>query len=211
MVDNINIEVIKQSIIKGGSGYECNQGFPSKEGGYYIQQHPDEFAETIMLLRGLIMLRGRTFQYGVDIGLASGGSTKILRDFVDIKHTITIDTGEHELYKHWERIKKEVKSEIVLDILGSSTSDKTRQLLGPYKGMIDLVYIDGDHTYEGVKADYMMILPFLTDKAMLIFHDSKHDHYGIKRLVNELKEDQKVKLLKDILIHDGIAIFEFIK
>jgi hypothetical protein len=197
---------IKQSIISSGSGYECNQGFPSIEGGYYIQQHPDEFAEVIMFLRSL----GCSFQYGVDIGIASGGSTKLLRDFIDIKHTIIIDTGEHELYKHWDRIKKDVKSEIVLDILGSSTSDKTRQLLIPYKGKIDLVYIDGDHTYDGVKADYMMILPLLADRAILLFHDSKHDHYGIKKLVGELKSDNRVKFLTDIQIHDGIAIFESI-
>lgn len=208
---------IKQSIINSGSGYECNQGFSSIEGGYYIQQHPDEFAEAIMYLRSL----ERNFQYGLDIGIASGGSTKLLRDFVDIKHTITIDTGEHEFYKHWERIKKEVKSEIVTDILGCSTSDKTRQILAPYKGKIDLVYIDGDHTYDGVKADYMVILPLLADKAILLFHDSKHDHYGIKKFVNELRTDEKgkikekekekrtIKFLKDIQIHDGIAIFEY--
>jgi predicted O-methyltransferase YrrM len=35
----------------------------------------------------------------------------------------------------------------------------------------DFVFIDGDHSYEGVKADFYNILPFLKKNTMVAFHD----------------------------------------
>ncbi len=203
----LEIEKIKRVVIDAGAAYENIQGFPVKQNGYFIQQYPDEFAEMVVYLHSL----DRTFQYGIDIGIASGGATKLLRDFIDIKHTIVIDTGDHAHYVHWQRIKKELNSKLVADIVGNSRSHEVIESLVSYKGKIDFAFIDGDHNYEGVKADYFTILPLLTDKAILIFHDSKHDHFGIKRLVNELQKDERLKLLKDIQIRDGITIFEKIR
>lgn len=203
----LEIEKIKKVVIDAGAGYENIQGFPVKQNGYFIQQYPDEFAEMVVYLRHL----NRTFQYGIDIGIASGGATKLLRDFIDIKHTIVIDTGDHAHYIHWQRIKKELNSKLVTDIIGNTRSHEVIESLKSYKGKIDFAFIDGDHSYKGVKADYFTILPLLVDKAILIFHDSRHDHFGIKRLVNELQKDERLKLLKDIQIRDGITIFEKIK
>ena len=36
---------------------------------------------------------------------------------------------------------------------------------------IDLLLIDGDHTYEGVKKDYLMYSPFMKDGGIIAFHD----------------------------------------
>lgn len=36
---------------------------------------------------------------------------------------------------------------------------------------IDLLFIDGDHSYEGTRADYRNYLPFMGDGGMVVFHD----------------------------------------
>lgn len=36
---------------------------------------------------------------------------------------------------------------------------------------IDLLMIDGDHTYEGVKADYEMYSPLVREGGLVVFHD----------------------------------------
>ena len=38
--------------------------------------------------------------------------------------------------------------------------------------LLDLVFIDGDHTYEGVQSDFERITPWLTGSAVVAFHDA---------------------------------------
>lgn len=52
---------------------------------------------------------------------------------------------------------------------------------------IDLVLIDGDHSYEGVKADWEMYAPKVRVNGMVAFHDKENtrDFPGIARLIND--------------------------
>lgn len=43
------------------------------------------------------------------------------------------------------------------------------EILGQTK--IDLLFIDGDHTYEGVKADFQNYSPMVSKGGMVVFHD----------------------------------------
>jgi hypothetical protein len=115
----LEIEKIKKVVIDAGAGYEHFQGFQVKHNGYFVQQYPNEFAEMVVYLRHL----NRTFQYGVDICIASGGGTKLLRYFLDIRHTIVVDTGDRQQYVHWQCIKKELNSTLT-DIIDISYGKK---------------------------------------------------------------------------------------
>lgn len=37
---------------------------------------------------------------------------------------------------------------------------------------IDLIFIDGDHSYEGVKKDWELFFPYLNKQGIVIFHDT---------------------------------------
>lgn len=62
---------------------------------------------------------------------------------------------------------------------------------------IDLIFIDGDHSYEGVKADWDLFSPFLTTSGVAVFHDTtwelnRHDpryrgDMGVPRFVDDLR------------------------
>ena len=56
---------------------------------------------------------------------------------------------------------------------------------------LDLLFIDGDHTYEGVKSDFEMYAPLARDGALIAFHDIlKHSPklgVGVDRYWNEIK------------------------
>lgn len=64
---------------------------------------------------------------------------------------------------------------------------------------IDILFIDGDHSYEGVKHDFEAFRPWLTPEALVLFHDSTweycrdNEYYrqdmGVPRYMAELQRE----------------------
>jgi len=77
---------------------------------------------------------------------------------------------------------------------------------------IDVLFIDGDHSYEGVKKDFELYSQILSDNGIIFIHDtdadyeetlivsedSKKDHYrfdGPAKFIKELQEDSEWNLI----------------
>lgn len=59
---------------------------------------------------------------------------------------------------------------------------------------LDFVYIDGDHTYEGVKRDILLWLPKIKTDGIIGGHDYKeHTFPGVTKAVHELFNVDDVK------------------
>ncbi len=134
----------------------------------------------------------------VEIGVLRGGITS---QFVGkVKQVIGIDIENG-------------KSDYV--IVGNSHDIKTVELLkGRLMGDIDVLFIDGDHSYEGVSKDYELYNPFVRKGGIIAFHDiinsAYHKKYGcgVNIFWKELKTRYKYKEIFDHFDPDwgGIGI-----
>ena len=70
-----------------------------------------------------------------------------------------------------------------------ATSDEAYEVLKSNFGRFDFVYIDGLHTYDGVKTDIINYLPLVKDGGVIGGHDytMQHKHLeGVYNAVNEM-------------------------
>jgi predicted O-methyltransferase YrrM len=71
--------------------------------------------------------------------------------------------------------------------------EKVKDVLGG--SPIDFLFIDGDHTYEGVKRDFELYSPLVKKGGIIAFHDIAVHPEKLKCFVNvfwdELKKDYK--------------------
>jgi predicted O-methyltransferase YrrM len=65
------------------------------------------------------------------------------------------------------------------------------------KKKLDLLFIDGDHSYEGVKQDFQMYSPLVKKGGLIVFHDivkhPKELNCYVHRFWNEIKQKYKYR------------------
>jgi predicted O-methyltransferase YrrM len=124
-------------------------------------------AERLLLYALVFCLRPACY---LEVGTLNGGSALIVAAAMDALHTagrlVCVDPRPQIDPEHWKRLEQ--RTTLVRgfspDVLPSAYEIAGR----PF----DFVFIDGDHTYAGVKRDANGVLPFVGDGAYLLFHDS---------------------------------------
>jgi hypothetical protein len=92
----------------------------------------------------------------------------------------TIEMTSDEFFDCWE------KRAPVADIF-----ERTLSLGGP----LSFCYIDGNHTYEYAKRDFLSCDSFLESGGFILFDDSTLRNFGVWRLMPEIISDGKYKLI----------------
>jgi cephalosporin hydroxylase len=150
------------------------------EGGIQIQQIPDEIAPCIHE----ILKSGQPINAYLEIGVAAGGMTVLAKKFLNPGQIVLVDNNRHP--KHHVRpyiLRDIIRKEIIGDSHAPGCVDAVMAVGLGY----DVIIIDGDHTYAGVRADYENYVRFLNPGGFLILHDSALVELGIKQLFDELR------------------------
>lgn len=143
--------------------------------------------EKIALLRLAKMKEGSVFvEIGSYVGASScfiaAGALKGRRGrllyCVDTWKNDAMTEGHKDTYDSFIENTKKYK-DIIVPLKGTSAEVSPR-----FDGKIDFLFIDGDHTYEGVKLDVESWFPKLKPGALVVFHDIGWAE-GIQRVVKE--------------------------
>lgn len=159
----------KQDIITivEGFGSDSLAVFGGKfEGGKHILQIPDEIAGCLYD----IMKDKPSIKNWMEIGVAAGGNTYLFNYFFNFENLVLLDDNQHE--------KQHLRAEVIGDIknikqfIGNSHSAEAIEFVNSLNLKFDMIFIDGDHSNEGVKLDTDNFSPFLSINGYLMYHDT---------------------------------------
>ena len=148
----------------------------------------------------------------LEIGTAGGGTLYLFTKILDPEATIiSVDLPGGSFgggYSKWKIplyqsfTKKGQKIKL---LRADSHNPKTFKLVKTFLAdkKVDFLFIDGDHTYEGVKRDFNMYSSLVKEGGIVAFHDIMETAPGsgckVNKFWNEIKNDYKyLEIIEDI-------------
>lgn len=196
MITNIK-EFNKEELLywlRNEAGVNHSSWFGSnlKQGNLEIQQVPEEYVEYLWFLKT------NNFKHYLNVGVGNGGSF-LVETYIqnNLETSTAIDNSSY-----WHGTQKELittkvewlKNNINTHIEFHDVDSK--QWLPTCNNKYDIIFIDGDHSYEGVKQDCVNSLPLLNDGGYLIFHDIASTACpGVVQLWKDIKHDQCLEFI----------------
>jgi len=180
-----NIDYLEKLIIKLGFNTEILREQPKividNGGGLLIWQYPNQFSKYLSLLS-----KQEIHSY-IEIGCRWGGTfvltTEYLKMFNTINKSVAVDIIDSPVLRYC------LSNSETQFIKTNSTSEEFKIYMN--NNYFDLVFIDGDHTYNGVKNDYELSK---NSGKMFVFHDILNDVCpGVVQFWNELKTTESEK------------------
>ena len=201
---DIDVTQIYDFICRSGSDHLPTFG-GTFEGGINAQQVPMELASCL----ATILESGKKIESFLEIGAAAGGTTFLVDHFLKPKNIVLIDDNRHPKAHVRPYILRDVKrQEIIGDSQHSNTVDQVEKLDLSF----DLLLIDGDHSFPGVKKDFDNYFPIVKVGGFILFHDSALINFGVYPFVNGLKLDDRCnfigEFINDSFPRCGLALFE---
>ena len=207
-------EEILEFVLSAGS--DSTEVFGGRfKGGYELQQCPEEITDFLEKYQGL------DISNFLEIGVAAGGNTRIFTDFLKIKDVYVMDLNIHPSISYdgnpnardnnFTHLKNygELKS-----FFGDSHSEDAKKWLESLNIKFQMVFIDGDHTEEGVTRDFFLYKHLVKENGWIGFHDIKNSEFHhshncfVDRLWNKLSGD-KIEFIDSTTGFGGIGFIQY--
>jgi|GEM_PF-2615777 len=145
--------------------------------------------ETLYLLALISMRQApKIFEIGSAHGETSYAMARINQDNHIFSLDLPVDdTVAHQNKMRWKNTPHEQQ---ITQLYG----DSRRFDYSPYVGQMDIVLIDGDHSYSTCKSDSANALKLINDKGIIIWDD--YNALEVQRAVNELLPTENIFQLK---------------
>jgi cephalosporin hydroxylase len=177
-----NNDYLEKLIVKLGFNTEILREQPSivKEngGGLLIWQYPNQFSKYLCLLCKL------NISSYIEIGCRWGGTfvltNEYLKKFNNVNKSVAVDIIASPVSNYCSN-----NGETEFLNMNSQTKEFKDYMNNNH---FDLIFIDGDHSYDGVKNDYEISK---NSGKIFVFHDTVNDACpGVVQFWNELKNNE---------------------
>jgi predicted O-methyltransferase YrrM len=154
------------------------------------------------------MVKAQQCKYIMEIGTYRGGTLFVFSQLADPHATvISLDFHFSFLGKVYGALQKPLLRKFVRNgkslflLRQDSHLPETEQVVRNIlkDNELDFLFIDGDHTYEGVRADFTMYSPLVREGGLIAFHDIAES--GGSREVHRLWEELKPNYRHSEFIH----------
>lgn len=137
--------------------------------------------------------RGGALGNVVEIGSFKGRSTvalaRALKDIDSPYRVIAIDPhqgiDEYGRQPTLDEFRRNVEKAGVQDKIDCRVA-YSQEVAGTFDEPVGFLWIDGDHSYDGVRFDFDHFFPHVVPGGWVAFHDTMNVWYGPTRLINEL-------------------------
>lgn len=148
------------------------------EGGLRVWQYPNQFSKYLLLISSLDI---RSY---IEIGCRWGGTFVLTTEYLTKLHPLTKSVATDIIDSPVKEYCAQTSNCQFLRMDSHSEEFKTFMA----ENSFDLVFIDGDHSYEGVKQDFWISK---NSGRAFVFHDIVNSECpGVIRFWNELKEQE---------------------
>ncbi len=161
--------------------YGSNRG-PVGQLGYFLPGNPCiwqlaalEYGEEELIYDAPRLVGGGSI---LNLGDDEGGSAILLaqglRDRNLDGHVYTVDNYEAKQKGRATRNMEQAEVRSDITILNMRT-DEVVEVIDP-REKFSFIFIDADHSYEGVKHDWLTFSPLVADRGLISFHDSNQEY-----------------------------------
>ena len=159
-------------------------------GNLQLQQIPEEYSKF------LNFIKDKKINSYLELGVGNGGSFLISSIFLQKTATrLHCVDSIAERDSHVKQTEEKIMSKInILKRLFTSKdiqffNSTTDTFFTRNNTMYDCIFIDADHTYDGVKNDYINAIKFINKGGYIIFHDIANKGTGVNELWEEIKNE----------------------
>ena len=142
------------------------------------------------------VLKSKGARIGVEVGVAFGGHAEAILTYSDVRKLYGVDSYQHVAgYRdpmnlpqaQFDALHERTKKRLSpfgdrFELIRARSSDAA----GIIREALDFVYLDADHTYEGVRGDLCAWYPKVREGGLIGGHDYGHPNFqGVKQAVDE--------------------------
>lgn len=178
------------------------EDLPDKHIPYVIQQVEGEVRQFV----ADILVKLDKFDNALEIGLGEFGGSHILWSMI-FKDVYTVELHKDAMHRFIVNNSLDTHSHLIC------ADSFNKQTLKEIPDGLDFLFIDGDHSYNGVKTDYLTYKDKVRAGGIIGFHDAASEKLDIKRFLSYLEagliDGQKHEVTKIIASKEaGIAYIQ---